>query len=69
MFFKKLRIKRKINDMYIECLEKDLIEMINAKKAAEDKINKAIEYIEQLPFNDLTPLEVKVIYKILGGKE
>lgn len=30
---------------------------------------KAIEYIEQLPFNDLTPLEVKVIYKILGEKE
>ena len=35
---------------------------------AYDRIDKAIEYIEQLPFNDLTPLEVKVIYKILGGK-
>ena len=33
------------------------------------RIDKAIEYIEQLPFNDLAPLEVKVIYKILGDKE
>lgn len=30
---------------------------------------KVMHYIEQLPFNDLTPLEVKVIYKILGDKE
>lgn len=38
-------------------------------KDLQQKIDKAIEYIEQLPFNDLTPLEVKVIYKILGEKE
>jgi hypothetical protein len=35
----------------------------------QQRIDKAIEYIEQLPFNDLVPLEVKVIYEILGDKE
>ena len=35
----------------------------------QERIDKAIEYIEQLPFNDLTPIEVKVIYKILQGSD
>lgn len=38
-------------------------------KELKEKINKAIEYIEQLPFNDLVPIEVKVVYKILKGED
>lgn len=43
-------------------LKKDNLEL-------QKKIDQAIEYIEQLPFNDLTPIEVKVIYKILQGSD
>lgn len=46
--------------------EKTLADLLDKE---QKKNKKAIEYIEQLPFNDLTPIEVKVIYKILQGDD
>lgn len=40
-----------------------ILDLETAKKL--EKFEKIKKYIEQLPFNDLTPLEVKVIKKIL----
>ena len=74
-------LKEKVNRFNITKLEKDnkslkgscksLGRKINNQREElrrlQQRINKAIEYIEQLPFNDLVPLEVKVIYKILKG--
>ena len=62
-----------MNKSEIEKHRRLLINLVKEKdliiKEQKQRIDKAIEYIEQLPFNDLTPLEVKVIYKILGDKE
>lgn len=43
----------------------EILSLETAEKLA--KLEKIKEYIEQLPFNDLVPLEIKVIHKILEG--
>lgn len=61
----------KINEqMYkanIELVDKNRI-LEEDKKILTKRINKALEYIEQLPFKDLAPIEIKVVYKILQGR-
>ena len=52
-------------------LEENKIENLTIRivdSETKQRIDKVIKYIEQLPFNDLVPLEVKVIYKMLKGK-
>lgn len=60
-----------INDLQQE--NKQLKEQLDqALKDYDEELTKrykVMHYIEQLPFNDLIPLEVKVIYKILRDKE
>lgn len=49
---------------------KEEVHCLNAEKIElQIRIDKAINYIEQLPFSDLVPLEVKIIYDILKGEE
>lgn len=44
-------------------------ELIEKYSNLQERLDKATEYMNQLPFNDLVPLEVKVIKEILQGED
>ena len=52
-----------------ERLQTDLDQANSTASMYAKRCIKAIEYINQLPFTDLVPLEVKVINKILQGED
>ena len=61
-------LKEDIDNEFIKANER-LINQQVLINTLDDRIDKAIEYIEQLPFSDLVPLEVKIIYGILKGSD
>jgi hypothetical protein len=71
---KLIECENKRNDITDEKLIEANIKLVDENAIIKKELKKCYgiideitNYIENLPFNDLSPIEVKVIYKIIKG--